>query len=67
MVGKNPKKIPQMVVEKMVIDHGRVRKKTHETKDNSRVIPGTPNNGTRLWEAYHKRVPLLGVPENPIE
>ncbi len=20
-----------------------------------------------VWEAYHKRVPLLGVPENPIE
>ena len=55
----------------------------------SRVIPGTPNNGTSLmvsfpyyshtipislgilmgivWEAYHKGVPLLGVPENPTE
>ena len=20
-----------------------------------------------VWEAYHKRVPLLGVPENPID
>ena len=20
-----------------------------------------------VWEAYHKRVPLLGVPENPTE
>ena len=20
-----------------------------------------------VWEAYHKQVPLLGVPENPIE
>ena len=56
----------------------------------SRVIPGTPNNGTPLWEAshtipislgildwewygnsmgpaYHKGVPLLGVPENQID
>ena len=21
----------------------------------------------RVWEAYHKGVPLLGVPENPID
>ena len=39
----------------------------------SRVIPGTPNNGTPnngnlpgilmgiVWEAYHNKVPLLGV------
>ena len=43
---------------------------------------GTPENGKRdpyklpislgilmgiVWEAYHKGVPLLGVPENPID
>ncbi len=61
------------------------------TTNDSRVIPGTLNNGTPLWlasytstishifrdsygsgmgivwEAYHKGVPWLGVPENPIE
>ena len=40
------------------------------------MIPGTPNIGTpfgklgsgmgMVWEAYHKGVALLGVPENPI-
>ena len=31
---------------------------------------GTPNNGILMglvWEAYHKGVPLLGVPENPTD
>ena len=58
------------------------------TTNDSRVIPGTLNNGTLMvsflyyshifrdsygsgmgivWEAYHKGVPWLGVPENPIE
>lgn len=43
----------------------------------SRLFPGNPNNGISLWYlgirvgmvwgTYHKRVPLLGVPENPTE
>ena len=46
------------------------------------VIAGSPNNGRYysrtlsislgilmgiVWEAYHKGVPLLGVPENPTD
>ena len=43
-------------------------RKKHFSNKLSRVIPGTPNNGMGIvWEAYHKGVPLLGVPENPIE
>ena len=26
-----------------------------------------PKDMGMVWEAYHKGVPLLGVPENPIE
>ena len=36
----------------------------------SRVIPGTPNNGSGMgivWKACHKGITLLGVSENPID
>ena len=71
--GQKPSKEVQLVQLfncKMEPSQTKYLQKHKVTLPESREILGTPNNGSGMgivWEAYHKGVPLLGVPENPID